>query len=416
MNNVLNALDAMLEAYRKKEREFPSYDELAGLLKAPAILVSADPAENEAIARDAQAIVAAGVAALGAGVDWMMCERIACEDHVDEALRVFTEDATQDNATGLIQAALTVYLADTAAAAPQVVADERRVIDCAKCEGHGATHYPDGEWEGKCATCNGTGVVSDGEINAYPDGSPYLNGPVKCVKDCPDCSTAPVQAQEPVAYLKFWAEQSWSGNGNHDIDYGEGLEVCEAGDIGADKLPAFPVFRAPVQPVAVPEGVAEPTYMTEEQGRDWAWKDVKKDVGTIGWTAGDNGHFFGFFVHGWNYRGQFEKQRAAPAAQGDATQAEIDVRAERRRQINVEGRTADSDDRHIDCELARAAATYALCTEPEQLKLQGVAVWPWNRYWWKFTDYRRNLVKSGALILAEIERLDRAAIAAKAAS
>ena len=80
---------------------------------------------------------------------------------------------------------------------------------------------------------------------------------------------------------------------------------------------------SPVQPVAVPEGVAEPTYMTEEQGRDWAWKDVKKDVGTKGWTAGDNGHFFGFFVHGWNYRGQFEKQRfAAPAAQGDAKDAE----------------------------------------------------------------------------------------------
>ena len=107
---------------------------------------------------------------------------------------------------------------------------------------------------------------------------------------------------------------------------------------------------------------------------------------------------------------------AAPAAQGDTTQAEIDVLAERRRQINVEGRTTDSDDRHTDCELARAAATYALCTEPEQLKLQGVAVWPWNRYWWKFTDYRRNLVKSGALIIAEIERIDRAAIAAKAAS
>lgn len=48
--------------------------------------------------------------------------------------------------------------------------------------------------------------------------------------------------QEPVAHLKFWAAQSWSGNGNHDIDCGEGLEVCEPGEIGADGLPAFPVF------------------------------------------------------------------------------------------------------------------------------------------------------------------------------
>lgn len=31
--------------------------------------------------------------------------------------------------------------------------------------------------------------------------------------------------------------------------------------------------------------------------------------------------------------------------------------------------------------------------------------------WWKPKDYRSNLVKSGALILAELERLDRAALA-----
>ena len=33
--------------------------------------------------------------------------------------------------------------------------------------------------------------------------------------------------------------------------------------------------------------------------------------------------------------------------------------------------------------------------------------WPWVRRWWKPTDRRRDLVKAGALILAEIERLDR---------
>lgn len=86
-------------------------------------------------------------------------------------------------------------------------------------------------------------------------------------------------------------------------------------------LKAVSDIAAPVQaqePVAVPDCVT-PTYLTEDQGREWAWKDVKKDVGTKGWTAGDNGNYFGFFVHGWNYRGQFEKQRAAaPAAQGDA--------------------------------------------------------------------------------------------------
>lgn len=48
--------------------------------------------------------------------------------------------------------------------------------------------------------------------------------------------------QEPVAHLKYWAAQRWSGCGDHEIEHGEGLEVCEPGEIGADGQPAFPVF------------------------------------------------------------------------------------------------------------------------------------------------------------------------------
>lgn len=33
--------------------------------------------------------------------------------------------------------------------------------------------------------------------------------------------------------------------------------------------------------------------------------------------------------------------------------------------------------------------------------------WPWDDVWWKPKDPRTNLVKAGALILAEIERMDR---------
>lgn len=36
---------------------------------------------------------------------------------------------------------------------------------------------------------------------------------------------------------------------------------------------------------------------------------------------------------------------------------------------------------------------------------------PWSRAWFKPTQPRRDLVKAGALTLAEIERIDRAAIA-----
>lgn len=45
-----------------------------------------------------------------------------------------------------------------------------------------------------CKTCNGTGMVDDGEIDCYPNGEPYENGPVKCVKDCPACAASRAQA------------------------------------------------------------------------------------------------------------------------------------------------------------------------------------------------------------------------------
>ena len=97
----------------------------------------------------------------------------------------------------------------------------------------------------------------------------------------------------------------------------------------------------------------------------------------------------------------------APAAQA-LTDAARDVLAERHRQVSVEGWTPEHDDAHRDCQLAAAAATYAMCEQPEQLRVCGVVAWPWPLHWWKPTNYRRNLVKAGALVLAEIERLDRA--------
>jgi hypothetical protein len=105
---------------------------------------------------------------------------------------------------------------------------------------------------------------------------------------------------------------------------------------------------------------------------------------------------------------------AADAMDAEQTQAARDVLDERRRQVEAEGWTPEHDDQYTACELARAAATYATCSHIEQLRLCGEQVWPWHPDWWKRGDYRRDLVKSGALILAEIERVDRdrAAIAA----
>jgi hypothetical protein len=92
-----------------------------------------------------------------------------------------------------------------------------------------------------------------------------------------------------------------------------------------------------------------------------------------------------------------------------------DVLAERERQKSVEGWTLEHDDMHTNGEIADAAAFYAATStifrEVRVPPLIGkmVQVWPWDARWWKPKDRRYDLVRAGALILAEIERLDRAA-------
>jgi hypothetical protein len=101
--------------------------------------------------------------------------------------------------------------------------------------------------------------------------------------------------------------------------------------------------------------------------------------------------------------------RAALAQPAEpVTAAACDVLAERARQIGAEGWTAAHDDKYASRELSRAAACYALHTEPVGNVGDYLRFWPWPADWWKPTNYRRNLVKAGALILAEIERTDRA--------
>lgn len=127
-----------------------------------------------------------------------------------------------------------------------------------------------------------------------------------------------------------------------------------------------------------------------------------------------------------------------------------DVLSEVRRQVEVEGWSADHDDAHDKGEMAGAAACYALegvtYTAPDhypprkkyaavvdarnsipekerettreaiKLALGEPAAprnWPWHASWWKPTTTRRNLVKAAALLISEIKRLDRAAAPAK---
>lgn len=103
-------------------------------------------------------------------------------------------------------------------------------------------------------------------------------------------------------------------------------------------------------------------------------------------------------------------QARADLAVPAPTRALADVVAERRRQIGKEGWTQEHDDEHSKGELARAAACYARWPEaakkpPNTAPLE----WPWSDDWWKPRDPRSNYVRAAALLLAEIERIDRAA-------
>ncbi len=93
------------------------------------------------------------------------------------------------------------------------------------------------------------------------------------------------------------------------------------------------------------------------------------------------------------------------------------IAEERKRQIEKEGFDAKHDFSHLPDELATAAAVYAL---PEHLRLfyntyalgnekMGVKPlwWPFDPEWFKPSpnDRKRELIKAGALIAAELDRI-----------
>ena len=89
------------------------------------------------------------------------------------------------------------------------------------------------------------------------------------------------------------------------------------------------------------------------------------------------------------------------------------IAAERERQAAKEGWTKDHDDRHKSGELGDAAACYAMSERHRGRVIWDTSIrillWPWSASWWKPTpdDRIRELIKAGALIVAEIERLQR---------
>lgn len=88
------------------------------------------------------------------------------------------------------------------------------------------------------------------------------------------------------------------------------------------------------------------------------------------------------------------------------------IASERKRQVNEEGWTPEYDDEHRQGEIASAAACYALPID--SISIDRIPMWPWERVSFKRTPSDdgaarvRELVRAGALIVAEIERLQRA--------
>lgn len=94
---------------------------------------------------------------------------------------------------------------------------------------------------------------------------------------------------------------------------------------------------------------------------------------------------------------------------------------ERKRQIEVEGWNAEHDAQYTHNELINAAMCYL---QPESIRTYNrlwesrnpdninipPSLWPWDEKWWKPTPENRikELVKTGALIAAEIDRIQNA--------
>ncbi|MER0550534.1 hypothetical protein AAA536_20060 [Pseudomonas aeruginosa] len=316
----------------------------------------------------------------------------------------------------------------------------------------------------KCVKCGGTGMVDDGEITCSEGGIPYENGPVKCVKDCPDCAqpspALPPFAEKVLAKLRRFydcASDFESGGvdiGRHWLDLLTQLGLLnrvqrspalwEISQQGEDLLGMPQPSPAQAKQAERPEVVG---YRSKESGmvyeQDYGLKNpealttVAECDRIVGELRAENAKLIEALDESDGDRWRLRSERDAALANVDALAVQVlklggtisfahhradqagqvphawlDVQAERRRQITAEGWTPEHDDEHSHGQMARAAACYALAgsSAPNDgtAALLVSLAWPWDEQWWKPSTARRDLVKACALALAEIERLDRA--------
>ncbi|WAW38799.1 hypothetical protein O2604_17200 [Pseudomonas aeruginosa] len=228
------------------------------------------------------------------------------------------------------------------------------------------------------------------------------NGWGRCEKerDAALAKLAELETQVPVAAV---SEETFSANGTSDI-------ITRNLPIGTT------LYAAPV----VPAQAALPTFAEKVLAKLRRFSDCASDFESGGVDIGR--HWLDLLTQLgllnrtqrspalWEISQQGDDLLVARAAQaGQVPQAWLDVQTERRRQVEAEGWTPEHDDLYCAAELPRAAAAYILSGANDEAP----AIWPFLAKWWKPRDARANYVRAGALILAEIERLDRAAAPGK---
>lgn len=91
-----------------------------------------------------------------------------------------------------------------------------------------------------------------------------------------------------------------------------------------------------------------------------------------------------------------------------------DIADERTIQQSQKNHTTADDDKLVENELIRAGVAYAMSASRDSEGNRSAPtslihdVWPWSKESYKEHDRRRSLVIAAALLVAEIERIDRA--------
>ena len=207
---------------------------------------------------------------------------------------------------------------------------------------------------------------------------------------------------------KLW--DLWNAQGTDNMSKEEAFVFARAIEAEVRRLHAENADRAARAPA---DSVTAPAATPTAASIAWtALRDLTDPLGEAGVKI--MGHVRIYAQR--QYEAGLTEGRATPPAQAAdsvpaMSDAARDLLAERARQVQEEGWTPEHDDEHSCGEMAEAAACYAASARvPTSTKRrQCPGYWPWAAKWWKPSDQRRDLIKAGALILAELERIDRAA-------